>query len=578
MEMLDVMKRLLLLSLFAALSSAMAVTPKDTLVIFNGSDIPTLDPGGTYDTVSGSIVENLYETLVTYKGSSTRVLEPLLATKWVVSNGAKTYTFDLRKGVKFHSGATMTCRDAEYTFERNLVTNSSANGNWFLSASLLGTQDNAFTDKTITWDRIDKAVECNSAGQLVFNLPKPDGTFLAKLAFSGNGIVERAYSAKIGEWSGTEADWKAWVGQDLVPSKLSKAPNGTGAYRFVRQDANNFIAEAFPGYWGAQPKIRSVMRMKVPELAARQQAFLKGDADFAEGGGRSVDEAQMKGKPGVAWVDDLPNVTAPSILMNASIKDPRLIGSGKLDGKGIPADFFDNVNVRKGFSYAFNYPEYISAVQNGRGKQRTMLMPDVFFGYDDSVKKYTYSPEQAALYFKRAYKGELWRNGFNFTLNYRAGSTTAQTTFEMLKKSIESLNPKFHINLQPKQWSELLSDSKKGKESLLMVTWSPDYADPDNFLYTFYASDGFLSVRSNYRDERMDILLKQARETGDPVERGRWYSLLARRAYDTAPTLILPAMPNYVFFRDNITGVSASTYSPMSSSIGGVLWKDLSKD
>ena len=113
---------------------------------------------------------------------------------------------------------------------------------------------------------------------------------------------------------------------------------------------------------------------------------------------------------------------------------------------------------------------------------------------------------------------------------------------------------------------------------MLLMTWAPDYADPDNFLYTFYASDGYLAVRSNYRDERMDILLKQARQTGDPLERSRWYSLLAKRAYDTAPIMILPAAANYVFYRDNINGISASTYSPMTATVGGVLWKDLSKN
>ena len=77
---------------------------------------------------------------------------------------------------------------------------------------------------------------------------------------------------------------------------------------------------------------------------------------------------------------------------------------------------------------------------------------------------------------------------------------------------------------------------------------------------------------------RTDILLKQARQTGDPLERSRWYSLLAKRAYDTAPIMILPAASNYVFYRDNINGISASTYSPMTATVGGVLWKDLSKN
>ncbi|WP_135228861.1 ABC transporter substrate-binding protein [Deinococcus fonticola] len=570
------MKKLLLLS-WLLLGAAQAAAPQDTLVIMQGADIPTLDPGAAYDDSSGSIVENVYERLVGYKGSSIRQFEPMLATKWAISNGNKTYTFDLRKGVKFHSGAPFTCADARYTFQRNLVTNNSNSGNWFLSESLLGTQDNAWKDKTITWARIQKAVECNAAGQLVFNMPKPDGTFLAKLAFYGNGIVERAYSAKIGEWSGTEKDWRDWVGKDLTDSKLSRAPNGTGAYRFLRMDAGSILLEAFPAYWGGKAPIDRVLRRKVTDQAVRIQAFLKGDADFIEGGSRAVDEEQIKGKPGVGWVDDLPNVTAAAILMNNSIKDPRLIGSGKLDGQGIPADFFANINVRKAFSYAYNYPEAINVLLNGKGKQRTMLMPDAFFGYDDSIKMYTYNPAQAAYFFKQAYKGELWNKGFKLVVNYRAGSVGAQTNFELLKKSIEAINPKFKIVLQPKQWSDLISDSKLGKESLFLITWIPDYADPDNFLYTYYASDGFYSSVSNYRDERMDILLQQARQTGNPVERSKWYSQLGKRAYDTAPAINMAAATRFVHFRNNLVGISAENFNPMLTSPGGVLWKDLRK-
>jgi peptide/nickel transport system substrate-binding protein len=63
-------------------SVAFAATPNDTLVIQQSADTPTMDPVMTYDTASGSFVENIYETLVQYKGSSIRELEPMLATKW----------------------------------------------------------------------------------------------------------------------------------------------------------------------------------------------------------------------------------------------------------------------------------------------------------------------------------------------------------------------------------------------------------------------------------------------------------------------------------------------------------------
>ncbi|MFC5848906.1 ABC transporter substrate-binding protein [Deinococcus petrolearius] len=569
------MKKLALISTLLLAGSALAASPADTLVIQTAGDVPTLDPGVTYDTASSALVDNMYETLLTYSGASLTKLEPLLATKWTVAGGGRTYTFDLRKNVKFHNGDTMTCADAEYTFRRNIVTNSAESGNWFISESLLGTQANANDDKSVTWAKISNAVKCNTAGQLVFTLPKVDPAFLAKLAYTGQSIVDRKYSAGLGEWSGAEGDWKQWVGKDLTGSQLSQKPNGTGAYRLVRKDANNYLFTAFDGYWGKKPSIKNVIQQKVPEQAARQQALLRGDADIIEASGRAVDEAQIKGKPGVTWIDDLPNTTATAIFMNENIKASSLLGSGKLDGQGIPANFFSDVNVRRAFSYAFNYAQYIADVQKGKGTQRTMLLPDSFPGYDAKVKTYKFNASQAKAYFQRAWGGNVWKNGFVLTANYRANTPASQTAMEILKRNIEAINPKFKVNIQAKQWSEMLASSKKGEEAMILIGWAPDYADPDNFISTFYASDGFYSPRSNFKDAQIDKWNAQARATVNTAQRNRLYSLIANRAYEQAPYILVPAPVAYSFHSSRVTGegLTKATYNPMTS----LKWQGLTK-
>lgn len=569
------MKKLAILSTLLIATSAFAAAPKDTLVEQIGADIPTIEPAQTYDTASGAIVENLYETLLTYKGNSIKDLEPLLATKWAISNGGKTYTFDLRKNVKFHSGNAFTCADAEYTFRRNLVTNNSESGNWFLAGPLTGSESNANDDKSVTWAKIAGSVKCNAQGQLVFTLVKTDPAFLAKLAASWMGIVDKNWAIKLGEWDGTEATWKTWVGKDMSDSALNKQPSGTGAYKLVRKDANALLATAFDDYWGKQPAIKNVIIQKVPELAARQQAFLRGDADLIEGAGRSVDTEQIKGKPGVVWIDNLPNNVASAFFMNENIKAQQ--GSGKLDGQGIPANFFSDVNVRRAFAYSFNYQQYIQDVQKGQGMQRTMLLPDSFPGYDPKVKKYTYDAKMAAAYFKKAWGGQVWSNGFTLTANYRASNVASQTAMEILKKNIEALNPKFKINIQAKQWSEMIKDANQGKEAMIIIGWVPDYADPDNFLYTFYSSNGFYFPRSQFKDAQIDKWLDQARATTNVSLRNRLYSLVGQRAYEQSPYILMPAGVNFLYFRDNLQGVSANTYNPMLGFQTGTFWKELSK-
>jgi peptide/nickel transport system substrate-binding protein len=556
--------------------AAMAATPKDTLVYQEASDIPTLDPSIAYDTGSYQVIENVYEGLLTYKGSSVKDLEPVLATGWKISNGGKTYTFALRKGVKFHSGADFSCKDAQYTYQRNLVINNPDSGIWYLAEPLLGTQSNANDDKSVTWDKISKAVTCSAQGDLVFNLANVDPAFLGKLAAGNMVIVDRANAIKVGEWDGTEASWKSWVGKDTNASALSKNPSGTGAYRVVKNDANALLAQAFPGYWGKKPAIQNVVIQKVGEQATRLEALKRGDADLIETGPRPVLQ-QLKGAPGIVVVDDLPNVVSTAFFMNENIKDAKILGSGKLDGNGIPANFFGDVNVRRAFSYAFDYAGYIKDVSQGKGIQRTMLLPDIYPGYDAEVRKYSFDPKQATAYFKRAFGGQLWKNGFTLNANYRAGSTAVQSAMEILKKNVEALNPKFKVNIAGKQWSQMLTDSKDGKEAMIVIGWVPDYVDADNFMYTFYSSKGYYFPRNNWKDPTTDKWLDQARSTIDQAKRDKLYSLVGNRAFEQAPFILYPAAVNFLVYRDNLVGLSKATYNPMVSFYSGTFWKELSK-
>ena len=150
---------------------------------------------------------------------------------------------------------------------------------------------------------------------------------------------------------------------------------------------------------------------------------------------------------------------------------------------------------------------------------------------------------------------------------------------EILKKNVEALNPKFRLNINAKQWSQMLTDSKNGKEAMIVLGWAPDYADPDNFLYTFYSSNGYYFPRSNWKDASVDKWLDQARVTVDTATRNKLYAQVAQRAYEQTPYMLLPAGINFTVLRDNLKGVSAGTYNPMRSDAStGVLWKTLSKN
>jgi peptide/nickel transport system substrate-binding protein len=112
-----------------------------------------------------------------------------------------------------------------------------------------------------------------------------------------------------------------------------------------------------------------------------------------------------------------------------------------------------------------------------------------------------------------------------------------------------------------------------------VLGWAPDYADADNFLYTFYSSNGYYFPRSNWKDASVDKWLDQARVSVDTATRNKLYAQVAQRAYEQTPYMLLPAGINFTIVRDNLKGVSAGTYNPMrSDAYTGVLWKTLSKN
>lgn len=570
-------KKLLLLGAALAVGTTYAAVPNNTLLMMVVGDVSTLDPAQAYDTASSEPIENMYESLIGYKGKSITEFTPLLATSYKAAADGKSFTFDLRKNVKFHSGNIFSCADAEYTFERLLVTNNSDSPAWFIATSLLGFAywDDA-TKKSVTWAQIDGAAECNASGQLVLKLVKRDPAFISKLLYTATSIVDKKHAVSIGEWSGTEKDWKEWVEKDLTNSELSKKPSGTGAYQFASRTPNQGVYKRFADYWGGAPKIENVIIQKVDELATRVLALNKGDSDLTSVSTRA-NLKQVQGQPGVKVLDDVPGASSSAVFLNQAIDEPKELGSGKLDGKGIPANFFSDVNIRKAFNYSFDGKKVIEQVQLGKGEIRTMALPSNYLGYDPKIPSYTFNKEKATAFFKRAFAGQAWANGFVVNITYNTGNIGRQTVAEILKANIEALNPKFKVNVNAIAFSTLLKLADTSKLAVTIGSWLADYPDTDNFLRTFYHSeDGAFKGRVNFKDATIDTLIDQAYATNEASSRATIYRQVGRRAYELAPIILTPVATGFLTYRDSVKGVEENYNGQVSGSFG-TFWKNLSK-
>ena len=590
------MRKHLLTILALGLLGAMAyaATGPDTYVHMTYGEVDSLDPAQAYDTASGAILENIYETLYSYKGQSITKYEPVLATSYSVSEDGKTYTFKLRKGVKFHSGGTMTCKDVEYSIKRLLVTNPGDSAGWFYAESLIG-YDGAnakdyFEGKATQadldkyWNAIDNAVQCADDYTVQFHLIKKDPSFFVKLMYTASSIVDSKYAIAHGEWSGTKKDWYDWAGKDLREGFLHNHDAGTGAYKLVKWDGKDVYAERFDDYWGGKPQMKNIIIKVVDEQATRIQALKAGDADRITVNDRATLETQIRGMANAKILesDKWLGAAASAVFFNQKIsaKDNALIGSGKLDGNGIPANFFTDVNVRKAFAFSFDQDAIIKDLYMGKAVPLTMALPPSFLGYDPNIPIYNLDPDKAEEYFKRAWGGKLWKTGFTMTIAYNSGNTTRKAVAEILKQNIEALNPKFKINVKAMPWPQFLAAYKNGQLPALVLGWGADYADPDNFIYVYYHSNGYFAKKIGYSNPEMDKLIEKARSIADFGKRTTYYSRVGWLAYDDVPVLPLPRPTGWMVLAKNVYTKGAPAgmdvyNNPMRS--GSYLWKDIIK-
>lgn len=567
------------------LGLGVALAQEDTFVYQPFAAVDSLDPAQGYDTASTTVLENIYETLVGYDRDSITDFVGLLATDWEIDEGGTTYTYTLREGVTFHSGNAFSCADVEYTFKRLLVHNPSDSGVWFIAESFLPTQSNAdlylgeeASDEEYAeyWSWIDNSVECLDESTVQFNLRDSDPTFFVKIMHTVGAIVDRDWSIENGLWDGREDTWREWVGINLREFYLHTNPSGTGAYRLVDWDGGTTVVERFDDYWGEAPYFRNVVVDVVEETSTRILSLQAGDADHIE-----LDRGQLeqvRGAPGVT-IHEEPEWVSTVVGMlffnhNINLEDNPDVGSGELDGRGIPANFFEDVDLRKCFAYSFDQQAFIEQVLDGEGQALTMVLPPSFLGYNEDLPIYTLDPERAEEHCRRAHGGAVWEQGFELTATYNAGNEVRQAALEIVKDNIEFLNPNFRMNIRSLSWPEYLSHTGESKGTMFALGWAPSYADSDYFIHPFYHSEGFASGRTGMADEEVDALIDEARVTVDEDAREALYRRVGELAYDWLPLLPYPSSTEFIVTRSDVAGVY---WNPMYQSGGGFLWKDISR-
>jgi peptide/nickel transport system substrate-binding protein len=612
----------------AASSSKVAA---DTFVEVTIGEPESLDPAWSYETTGSGIESNIYDTLVTFKRDKPNEFAPNLATAWKVSDDGKTYTFDMRKGVTFHEGGTLEPHDVAYSLQRAMLQDRSDGPMWLFLNPILGVTsiqslvldkagikvaDGKDPPKLETVPADAKLAACkmvqdavtadDAAGTVTIKLNQATPWFPQLLSQPWAGALDKEWMAKNGDWGGDCADWEKWHNPAAEKSLLFDKANGTGPYKLVSWKKGESISlDANDSYWRTEPawdggptgapKIKHVIMQKVPEWGTRFTKLQAGEADTVDVPRANIDQVDPFVKTEYDGIDEnatavpknaagilklfkgYPTVSTNTALFSQKINDTggnEFIGSGKLDGAGIPPDFFSDVHVRKAFNYCFDWTTFIHDALAGEGVQIRGPIIDGLQGFKADSPIYMLDLDKCKSEMAAAWGGKVAENGFKMTVAYNEGNQARQTAAEILAQNLATVNPKYKVDVIKLEWPTFLDNMRQKKLPLSFAGWLEDYHDASNWVGPFMQSDGAYSANQGFdaaTQKQFDDLIKQGTTETDPAKRDAIYAQLQQMAYDKAIDIFLFQATGRTYMRDDVKGWY---YNPLAP---GHLYYPLSK-
>jgi peptide/nickel transport system substrate-binding protein len=473
-------------------------------------------------------------------------------------------------------------------------------------------------------ERVQAAIVADdAAGTVTMTLAQPWGPFMATIAQSWGAIMDKEWVIENGGWDGTCATWQNYYGMASADDPFSTIANGTGPFTLEKfANGEEIILARNDAYWREPAKLERVILKQVPEWGTRFSMMQAGDADLAtvpaanrsqmdelvgafqvydpetnaygpiaevcaydgaalgaakftacaegEAGNGSAFHARL-GRPGISMDVLLYNW---NIATSEESPNP-YIGSGKLDGNGIPADFFSDVHIRKAFSYSFDFDTLINDVFTGEATQSLQLTLPGMPGFFLDTPHYTFDLEKAAEEFKLADldkdgiaagddpEGDVWTTGFRVQMSYNQGNPTRQTIAEILAGSLSSINELFVVETLGLPWPAYLRAQRAKQIPIMTGGWLEDIHDPHNWYqpYTTGTYGGRQSLPEDVRAQFKAILDRGVAEL-DPVKRGEIYKEANQLYYDLAVALPLMVATSHGFQQRWVEGVILNPIFP----------------
>lgn len=464
-----------------------ASLPNKTLVYCSEGSPAGFDPAQyTTGTDFTANTFTVFNRLVEFERGGTKI-EPGLAEKWAVSPDGLQYTFHLRHGVKFHSNdifkptRDFNADDVLFTFDRMLDPNLPFNKAYKV-------QFPYFTDLGL--DKLIAKIEKIDPYTVRFTLKEVNAPFLQNLAMEFASIQSAEYADVL-------------LKANRAPD-LNQKPIGTGPFIFKRYTKDATIRfDGNPDYWkpGAVKVGKLIFSITV-DPGVRVQKLKRGECQITVYP-RPADIESLKSDSNVQ-MSSKPGFNLGYLAYNVEHKP------------------FDNAQVRRALDMAINKKAIIESVYQGAGQLATNPMPPTQWSYDASIKALPYDPQLAKALLQKAGVKEgtevtLWAMPVQ-----RSYNPNGKLMAEMIQADWAKVGVKAKIVTY--EWGEYIKRAHAGEHDAMLIGWTGDNGDPDNWLGTLLSCD---AVHGNNFDrwcyKPFDDRIVKGRETTDQAQRTKLY-------------------------------------------------------
>ena len=448
-------------------------------------DISTMDVAQTTDDymVPMNVFDRLFESEVQPDGSTAVV--PSLCESYTVSDDGLTYTFTLKDGIVFSNGSALTASDVQYTFER-LLTAGGVNDDIPLEVAGAEALQNGEADTLDGFSVIDDQ-------HFTVTLSAANAGFPAELTSPAMSVVDK-------ETVESAPDFGMSC-EDTI---------GTGPYKVTEWVVNDhFTLEYNDKYWGDEPSVKKAIVSIIPDPSTQNLMYQNGELDIIDL--EALDSSIVESTYKTQYADKLVISSRVGLTYFALNENNK---------------YLSDVNVRKALQMAIDADAIVDSVYAGNAIVENGIIPEGVWGFNKNLARPAYDPDGAkALLADAGYEdGEI---SFELSMDSSA-SSNLQLVYQVVQQNLQAIG----INAEIKSYDESswLDLRKSGEMDSFIATWTMDYNDPANIMYTFFGNAEKTLIRSlNYPDTEVMARVAAASGITDDEARMAEYQALEKK-------------------------------------------------